>query len=110
MSEINVLSFPSFSDMDLKKPLPEEYKGFAIYEIGGKIYSEEEFYSLFSDEVLPPKIEVDKECKHEWEVVGHGMNGNEWINCKKCDMAKEDYIGKKTTKEIPHISYNNFWD
>lgn len=30
-------------------------------------------------------------CKHDWIVVGMGLYGD-YINCKHCDMKKEDYV------------------
>ena len=86
-----------------------------------KTYSPGEFYSLFEsiisskDRELPPKIEkkTKENCIHEWVVVGYGLNGNKYINCKHCDMAQEDWEEEQKNKKptIKRDSYNFlFWD
>ena len=115
MTSIKVLSFPSLSSIDKKRSIPDEYRGYKHYEIGGKMYSQGEFYSLFDNDINIPKPKTSppsKLCNHEWVVVGQGMYGDKWINCKKCDMAKEDYKEEVQTNKITDSRGDlpGFWD
>ena len=43
-------------------------------------------------------------CLHNWTVVGKSpYSGEEWVNCAKCDMRKEDFEWNKRYNNPPPI-------
>lgn len=47
-------------------------------------------------------ISKTKDCSHQWIEVGKSpYSGHPWINCKHCDMSKEDYDWEKEHSPPP---------
>lgn len=77
--------------IDVSIPLGSKY-GFTVeFPLGGAVKFRNHF-NLNQLKLIGKSIKSKSSiCKHEWVKVGTSLYGKDWINCKHCDLAKEEY-------------------
>jgi len=81
--------------------------------MNGKYFDDDDFglfneFELMLDELDNVEMSEKTDCSHKWEKVGSSpYTGEDWINCSKCDMRKEDYDYDKKYNKPPPIKTEN---
>ena len=57
------------------------------------------------------KRDPDACVAHKWEVTGKSpITGEEWENCKHCDLPKEKFTGYREPLQSPTVAAMKVWD